>query len=184
MHSDAGSNGCDGDNDTSREDSPSNLYAPAKYVPDRTVRQPMTDDNRGGTRGELEDLNDAMEELRQLQADRYDTVEDFEGRADWDKDWTLISSGREKEHDTTLVALEKDFKSVPEHKKKDNGDEDDGPDTTLDDFNDDERYRMVEKEVTDEYEPEHIVRVQEIGYRIHDRVIRPARVVVAKPESQ
>jgi hypothetical protein len=82
-----------------------------------------------------------MEELRQLQADRYDTVEDFEGRADWDNDWTLISSGREKEHGTTLVALEKDFKSVPEHKKKDDGDEDDGPDTTLGDFNDDEEER-------------------------------------------
>jgi hypothetical protein len=48
-----------------------------------------------------------------------DTVEDFEGRADWDNDWTLISSGREKTHDTTLIGLEKGFKSVPDHTKDD-----------------------------------------------------------------
>lgn len=52
-----------------------------------------------------------------------------------------------------------------------------------DPYNDD-RYRMVAKEPTDKYEPNHVVRVQEIGYRIHDRVIRPARVVVAEAESQ
>jgi len=46
-----------------------------------------------------------------------DTVAGFQGRADWDSDWTMISDGREKEHDTTLVGLEKDFKSVPSHKK-------------------------------------------------------------------
>lgn len=74
MPSDPGSDARD--NDTSREDRPSDLYAPAEYVPDRTVRQPTTDENRGGTRGELEDLNNALKELRQLQADRYDAVVD------------------------------------------------------------------------------------------------------------
>jgi len=64
-----------------------------------------------------------------------DRVKDFEGRADWDNDWTVISDGRRKTYDTTLVGLEKDFKSVPDHKKKDS-DGDDEPDTTLDDFDD------------------------------------------------
>ncbi|WP_435066938.1 nucleotide exchange factor GrpE [Haloplanus sp. C73] len=47
---------------------------------------------------------------------------------------------------------------------------------------DDDRFRMVSKEATDEYEPNHVVRVQESGYQIQDRVIRPARVVVATAE--
>ena len=76
-----------------------------------------------------------------------DTVEDFEGRADWDNDWTLISSGREKTHDTTLVGLEKDFKSVPDHKK--NGeDEDDEPDTTLADFDTDKSGNVDDQQLT------------------------------------
>jgi len=64
-----------------------------------------------------------------------DTVAGFDDRADWENDWTMISGGREKEHDTTLVGLEKDFKSVPSHKKSSG--EDDEPETTLDDFADD-----------------------------------------------
>lgn len=65
-----------------------------------------------------------------------DTVADFDGRADWDSDWTMISEGRAKQHDTTLVGLEKDFKSIPDHKKS--SDKDDEQATTLDDFGDDE----------------------------------------------
>lgn len=49
---------------------------------------------------------------------------------------------------------------------------------------DDALHRMAGKEPTADHEPGQIVRVQEIGYRIHDRVIRPARVVVAEPESE
>jgi len=60
-----------------------------------------------------------------------ETVAEFEGRADWDSNWTLQGSGRVKTHDTTLVALEKDFRSVPEPKR---GDDDNSPDITLDDF--------------------------------------------------
>jgi hypothetical protein len=71
-----------------------------------------------------------------------DTVEDFEGRADWDSDWTLISSGREKTHDTTLVGLETDFKSVPDH-KKDDEDDDDELSTTLADFEDEDESEGV-----------------------------------------
>jgi len=75
-----------------------------------------------------------------------DTVEGFEGRADWDSNWTLMSSGRRKTHNTTLVGLEKDFKSVPDHKKKD--DEEDEPDTTLDDFGDDEDDGLDDQQLT------------------------------------
>lgn len=71
-----------------------------------------------------------------------DTVEDFDGRANWDNDWTLISSGRETTHDTTLVGLEKDFKSVPGH-KKDDEDEDDDQDTTLADFENKDEFEGV-----------------------------------------
>ncbi len=75
-----------------------------------------------------------------------DTVEGFRGRADWDSNWTLSSSGRRRTHNTTLVGLEKDFKSAPDHKKKD--DEEDEPDTTLDDFGDDEEEDVVEGQLT------------------------------------
>lgn len=75
-----------------------------------------------------------------------DTVEGFEGRADWDSNWTLMSSGRRKTHNTTLVGLEKDFKSVPDHKKKDG--EEDKPDTTLDDFGDDEDDGLDDQQLT------------------------------------
>jgi len=74
------------------------------------------------------------------------TVEAFDGRADWDSNWTLTSSGRRRTHNTTLVGLEKDFKSVPDHKKKD--DEEDEPDTTLDDFGDDEDEVVPEGQLT------------------------------------
>lgn len=60
-----------------------------------------------------------------------ETVAEFEGRADWDSNWTLQGSGRVKTHDTTLVALEKDFRSVPEPKR---GDDDNSSDITLNDF--------------------------------------------------
>ncbi|WP_231990785.1 transposase [Natronobacterium gregoryi] len=75
-----------------------------------------------------------------------ETVADFDGRADWDSNWTLSSSGRRRTHNTTLVGLEKDFKSVPDHKKKD--DEEDEPDTTLDDFGDDEDEGVPEGQLT------------------------------------
>lgn len=76
-----------------------------------------------------------------------DTVEDFEGRADWSNDWTLISSGRRKTHDTTLVGLEKNFKSVPDHKK--NGEDEDGePTTTLADFDTDESRDVDDQQLT------------------------------------
>lgn len=77
-----------------------------------------------------------------------DTVAEFDGRADWDPDWTLMSGGRRSEHDTTLVALEKDLKSVPEHKKGDGDDEDDEPDTTLDDFGDDDDSEPDDEQMT------------------------------------
>ncbi|AFH22008.1 hypothetical protein OSG_eHP14_00140 [environmental Halophage eHP-14] len=64
-------------------------------------------------------------------------VEDFDGRADWDNDWTVISEGREETVETTLVGLEKDFKSKPDHKKSAD-DEDDETDHTLDEYTDED----------------------------------------------
>jgi len=75
-----------------------------------------------------------------------ETVKDFDGRADWDSDWTMVSDGGKKEHDTTLVALEKDFKGVPDHKKT--TDEDDGQETTLDDFGEDGENNTDDKQLT------------------------------------
>lgn len=76
MHSDPGSDARGVGSDTSRDEPPSDRYAPAEYVPDRTVRQPITDDDWGGTHENLEELESAIEEVRQLQADRYDAVGD------------------------------------------------------------------------------------------------------------
>ena len=76
MHSDPGSDARGGGSDTNRDEPPSDRYAPAEYVPDRTVRQPITDDDWGGTHEDLEELESAIEEVRQLQAHRYDAVGD------------------------------------------------------------------------------------------------------------
>ncbi|WP_227134623.1 nucleotide exchange factor GrpE [Halorubellus salinus] len=45
---------------------------------------------------------------------------------------------------------------------------------------DDRLHRMMEKVSTSEYESEQITKVLEVGYKTNDRVIRPARVAVAK----
>jgi hypothetical protein len=76
-----------------------------------------------------------------------ETVESFEGRADWDNNWTLISSGRRETYDTTLVGLEKHFKSVLDH-KQDSKDEDDELDTTLADFETDESEDVGDQQLT------------------------------------
>ncbi len=65
-----------------------------------------------------------------------ETIEvDISGEADWVDDWTMITEGRFDDIDTTLVAVEKNFKSGGDSDDDDDGDEDDEPDTTLDDFN-------------------------------------------------
>ncbi|QSG02932.1 nucleotide exchange factor GrpE [Natranaeroarchaeum sulfidigenes] len=45
---------------------------------------------------------------------------------------------------------------------------------------DNDLHRMIDKEATDSYDTEEIVRVVEIGYAISERVIRPAQVVVSE----
>lgn len=45
---------------------------------------------------------------------------------------------------------------------------------------DDHRHRMMNKQPSDEYEAEEIIRVADPGYAVSDRIIRPAQVVVAE----
>ncbi len=68
-----------------------------------------------------------------------DTVEEeIEGKADWVNDWTMISEGRFDEINTTLVAVEKNFKSKQGSSTSDEDEEDeDTEETTLSDFSDD-----------------------------------------------
>lgn len=68
--------------------------------------------------------------------------EDISGEADWVDDWTMITDGRFDHIDTTLVVLEKNFKSYSGDDDDDEDDEDENPNTTLDEYGAD-----AEKEV-------------------------------------
>ena len=80
-----------------------------------------------------------------------DTIEEeVESKADWVNNWTMISEGRFDEIDTTLVAVEKNFKSNQNSSASDEGEEDEETEeTTLSDFSDDEdEVETDEKQLT------------------------------------
>lgn len=44
------------------------------------------------------------------------------------------------------------------------------------------KHKVIGEEKSEEHEPDEIVRTEKTGYRLHDRVIRPAEVVIAAPK--
>lgn len=67
------------------------------------------------------------------------------GEAGWIDDWTMITDGRFDQLDTTLVALEKNFKSRPD---PDSSDEDEEPTTTLEAFTEDDDGETDDSQLT------------------------------------
>jgi molecular chaperone GrpE len=155
-------------------------------------------DGRDDVSGRLATLEDRLDETQEQISDLKTQLEDYERRNDREHEELRkyavedLAAEMLKVKDSLMDAIEmeeleagteqrlqivgKQFDKVLTSGRIDRIEPDEG------DPYDDDQYRMVEKEATDEYEPNHVVRVQEIGYRIHDRVIRPARVVVAKTE--
>lgn len=177
----------DDPNDASKDVSPSDAEG---------ERRDIDDNEAGGLHEKITEQGERIAEL-EAQIEQLETeIEDYERRNDHEHTELRKYAGEElaremlQVKDTLMDAIEmEDLESDTERRLRLVGEQFDRVFTSgrieriepeqREMYNDD-LHRMSEKVNAKNYESEQIVRVQEIGYRINDRVLRTARVVVAK----
>lgn len=168
--------------DGTEDDHPDDGGAAAPEDTELTARLSTIEETVEQSRERIEELEDSLDDYQRRNEYQHEelrkyALEDFAREILTVKDnlqdaVELEDLPEETEH--RLRILDKQFEQVFTTGQIDKIDPSPG------DEYDNDRHRMMDKEESDAHEKEEIVRVIEAGYTVSDRVIRSARVVVAK----